>query len=125
MKILKYFRDRQEKDAFFLLKAFCGPQIPFYLLKGEGNYPEVDLNSKMEEYRKNKSSFNKLIRMFPKYIYFVTSEDIKSVQEIPAKVAFNFSEVRMHCINHLKYGKINYLDSKSSGTSISDYFGMT
>ena len=123
IRILKYFDDRQDKEAFFLLKAFCGPQVPFYLFRGEGNYPEVDLNSKMDLYSKHKSSFNKLIRMFPKYMYFSTGKDSKSVQELPTKSAFLYSEVRMHYINHLKYEKRWHLDSKSSGTSVS-IFGI-
>jgi len=68
LKILNHFEHRNEKEAFFLLKAFCGPEIPFYLLKGEGSQPQIDLNSKIETYSRHKGSFNKLIRLFPKTV---------------------------------------------------------
>ena len=80
IKILKYFEQRNEKEAFFLLKAFCGPEIPFYLLKGEGSQPQIDLNSKIETYSRHKGSFNKLIRLFPKTVQFCQSENDKKVQ---------------------------------------------
>ena len=62
------------------MKAFCGPEIPFYLLKGEGSYPQLDLNSKIEAYSKNKASFNRLIRLFPRSIEFAQAENDKKVQ---------------------------------------------
>lgn len=97
-------------------------------MKGEGQQSEVDLNSKIDLFTKNKSYFNRLIKIFPRYTYLSTKVGEKNVVEIQSKEAYYFSEIRMHFINHFSFHKVikrsqNYDSRSSIYTFTSDLFG--
>lgn len=76
-------RNRELENSFYLLKALCGPNIPYHLVRGIGmqrlkddrtKYPSiVEARRKyLDEYRQHKSVLTKFKDAFAPYIYIIT-----------------------------------------------------
>jgi hypothetical protein len=80
---LDNIRERELEKSFYLLKALCGPNIPYHLIRGIGmqklkddrtNYPSIiEARRKyLDEYRQHKSVLTKFKDAFAPHIYVIT-----------------------------------------------------
>ena len=76
-------RDRELEKSFYLLKALCGPNIPYHLIRGIGmqrskddrtKYPSIveERRKYQDEYRQHKSVLLKFKQAFASHIYVIT-----------------------------------------------------
>jgi hypothetical protein len=105
--ILKLIKLRENGKAFYLIKVLCGPNIPFYLIRGIGMhkqnsdlYPSVieHRDDQIDEYRECEQILMKMKDRFLPEVYLFTSFDEDNLIKIRLKLnvneAYNFSRLR-------------------------------
>lgn len=97
------------QNAFFLLKALCGPEIPFYLLKGEGEFEmdqKIDLHTKHILIKEFFGTVKDYKQKFPPFLFF-NSKNNSKILKLRLKFAFYFAKIRINYLNALSFDK-NY-----------------